>query len=100
MKAILVPTAGIIDFVSLCKKFVLLISKINPKSKLIVSCEFKCIKEQGIQTSQGNFYAEKIIFCTGLHSDRTAKRDAIKINMQIVGFRGDYYKLENKQNIK
>ena len=44
LKAILVPTAGIIDYVSLSKKFASLISKINPKSKLIVSCEFKRIK--------------------------------------------------------
>ena len=100
LKAILVPTAGIIDYICLSKKFAELISKINKKSRLIVSCEFKHVKEHEIETSLGNFYAKKIIFCTGLHSDRTAKRDAIKTNMQIVGFRGDYYELEDKANHK
>lgn len=100
LKAIWVPTAGIIDYVSVCHKFVELISVINPKSKLIVSCEFKRVEENQIQTLQGIFYADKIVFCTGLHSDRTAKRDAVKIDMQIVGFRGDYYELADKAKHK
>lgn len=93
LKAIWVPTAGIINYVSVAQKIVELISEINPKSELITSCEVKQIKHQKLKTSKGDFYANKIIFCTGLHSDRTAKKDAIKTDMKIVGFRGDYYKL-------
>ena len=36
---------------------------------------------------------DKLIICGGLFSDRLAKLDGIKLDMQIVGFRGDYYEL-------
>ncbi len=98
LKSIWVPTAGIIDYVQVAAKFAELITKINSNSKLITSCKVGCIIEEDatrktITTNQGNFTAEKLIFCTGLHSDRNAKKNKVKINMQIIGFRGDYYKL-------
>ncbi len=37
-----------------------------------------------------------MIFCGGLFSDRLAKKDRVKTNMQIVGFRGDYYDLTDQ----
>lgn len=100
LKAIWVPTAGIIDYVSVSQKFAELIAEINPKSKLITSCEVKQIKHQKLKTSKGDFVADKIIFCTGLHSDRTAKKDTIKTDMRIVGFRGDYYRLTEEAKLK
>lgn len=102
LKAIWVPTAGIIDYVSVSQKFVELIRTINQNSKLITFCEIKKINNQELKTSKGDFTATKIIFCTGLHSDRTAKKDSIKTQLKIVGFRGDYYRLteEAKHKIK
>ncbi len=100
LKAIWVPTAGIVDYVSVCHKFVELITQINLKSKLIVSCKFKSVEGSQIKTSKGIYKADKIIFCTGLHSDRTAKKDTVKVNMQIVGFRGDYYELVDEARHK
>lgn len=102
LKAIWVPTAGIIDYVSVSQKFVELINEINTESKLITSCEVQKIERQQLKTSKGEFSADKIIFCAGLHSDRIAKKDSLKIDMKIVGFRGDYYRLtdEAKHKIK
>ncbi len=98
IKSIWVPTAGIIDYVAVAKKFAELITKINPKSKVILSCKVNKITNDSdtsktIITNKGTFTTEKLIFCTGLHSDRNAKKNKVKIDMQIVGFRGDYYKL-------
>ncbi|HIE45323.1 MAG TPA: L-2-hydroxyglutarate oxidase [Flavobacteriaceae bacterium] len=98
LKAIWVPTAGIINYVQVANNFVELITKINNKSRLITSCKVNRIidnqpNRKTIATSQGDFNTEKLIFCTGLHSDRNAKKNKTKIDMQIVGFRGDYYKL-------
>ncbi|PHR72217.1 MAG: L-2-hydroxyglutarate oxidase [Lutibacter sp.] len=102
LKAIWVPTAGIIDYVSVSQKFVELIININQKSKLITSCEVQKIEHQKLKTSKGDFYAHKIIFCAGLYSDRMAKKDSVKTDMKIVGFRGDYYRLTDaaKHKIK
>jgi len=97
VKAIFVPSAGIIDYVAVGEKFIELIHQKNPNSKLITKCKVEKVHntkpKKVLKTSQGDFKAQQIIFCTGLQSDRTAKSDKVKINMQIVGFRGDYYEL-------
>ncbi|MCF6349777.1 MAG: L-2-hydroxyglutarate oxidase [Flavobacteriaceae bacterium] len=98
IKSIWVPTAGIINYVKVAEKFAELITKINPKSKLILSCRVGKTSSnleqlKTILTSQGIFTTEKLIFCTGLQSDRSAKKDNVKLDLKIVGFRGDYYKL-------
>jgi len=99
LKSIWVPTAGIINYVQVANKFVEIIKVINPNSKVIFSCEVDKITSDNtskkiITTSKGNFTTEKLIFCTGLQSDRNAKKNKVNIDMQIVGFRGDYYKLK------
>jgi L-2-hydroxyglutarate oxidase len=97
IKAVWVPVAGIIDYVDVSQKFAKLISEINPESKLFTSCEVKEIstvdKNKKLITTGGTFKANKVIFCGGLESDRLANKDGLKLDMQIVGFRGDYYEL-------
>lgn len=98
LKAIWVPTAGIIDYVGVCKAFVFRINKLNPKSRLILSCEVQKINTKKnstiLKTSLGDFSASKVIFCAGLNSDRSAKKDKLKLDVKIVGFRGDYFELK------
>lgn len=104
LKAIWVPTAGIIDYVGVCKAFVFKINKLNPKSKLILSCEVKKINASKnntiLKTSLGNFSAGNVIFCAGLNSDRNAKKDHLKLDVKIVGFRGDYFELKSEAAYK
>jgi L-2-hydroxyglutarate oxidase len=93
-----VPTAGIIDYVGVCKAFVHQIKTINAASNLFSSCEVQSIitadKKTILKTTNGNFEAAKVIFCAGLHSDRIAIKDHATLDMQIVGFRGDYFMLK------
>lgn len=98
LKAIWVPTAGIIDYVGVCKAFVHQIKTINAASNLFSSCEVQSIitadKKTILKTTNGNFEAAKVIFCAGLHSDRIAIKDHATLDIQIVGFRGDYFMLK------
>ncbi|WP_372794232.1 L-2-hydroxyglutarate oxidase [Lutibacter sp.] len=98
IKAIWVPTAGIIDYVAVSKMFIQQISAINSASKLITSCKVKKVISTNnyttLQTNLGKLIAEKIIFCAGLFSDRIAEKDDLKLDMNIVGFRGDYFELK------
>ena len=48
----------------------------------------------------GTFKANSIIFCGGLQADRLAKKSNIDLDLQIVGFRGDYYELTDKAKHK
>lgn len=100
LKAILVPSAGIIDYVQVCEKFVELIQLTQSKSKLELSCKVESINGDCVQTSKGVFSTETIIFCTGLFADRVAKQDAHTLDLQIVGFRGDYYRLTDEAKHK
>jgi len=99
IKSIWVPTAGIINYVQVAHEFASLIHEINPDSAIIYTCNVDRIVDdrsikKTIATSKGNFTTDKLIFCTGLQSDRNAKKNKTDVDMQIVGFRGDYYKLQ------
>ena len=98
VKAIWVPTAGIIDYVSVSKTFIHKIKTINSNSAFYNNCEVKKVgvfkNDTILTTTKGDFIAEKTIFCTGLQSDRNAEKDNLKLDMHIVGFRGDYYELK------
>ncbi len=104
IKAIHVPSAGIIDYVATNLKLASLISEINPESKLITSCEYLLTQQDGlkniVQTSKGIFTTDKVILCSGLQSDRNAAKDHAHLNLKIVGFRGDYYEFTNKKKHK
>ena len=97
IKAIWIPTAGIIDYVGVCKEFVSQIERLNIKSKFYPSCKVKTIDSFNnktiLKTNDGLFEASQVIFCTGLQSDRNAKKDNIQLAIKIVGFRGDYFEL-------
>lgn len=104
IKGIWVPTAGIIDYVAVSKAFVNQITSINAESKLIKSCEvIDVITETDTSTlitNKGNFISNKVIFCTGLQSDRIAAKDHLKLDLHIVGFRGDYFELKPEASHK
>lgn len=97
LKAIWVPTAGIINYAQVTNKFAEIITEINQNSRVVKSCEVLDItnlnNKISISTNQKTYIGEKIIVCTGLHSDRVARKNKIKLDMQIVGFRGDYYEI-------
>jgi L-2-hydroxyglutarate oxidase len=104
VKAIHVPSAGIIDYVATNKKLAALISEINPNSKLITSCTYNKTIRDGLKkivyTSVGTFTTDKVILCTGLQSDRNAEKDQAHLDLKIVGFRGDYYEFIPEQKHK
>jgi len=97
LKAIWVPSAGIIDYVAVVKKFIDLVLKNNKNNKLFlgekVNSLLRVNKKILVETDQQVISANELIICAGLFSDRLAKLDGIKLDMQIVGFRGDYYEL-------
>ena len=100
--ALHVPESGIIDYKQTTEKFAEKILSINKKSKIILSCEVYNFDDTSLFTSKGKIFSKSNIFCSGLFSDRLAKKDNIKADMKIVGFRGDYFKLklEAKNKVK
>ena len=93
VSALWVPQSGIIDYVAVTNKFAENIIDINSNSQILKSCELLDYNNDYLSTSQGNFVVKNIIFCGGLFADRLALKDIDSLDMRIVGFRGDYYKL-------
>lgn len=101
-----VPCTGIIDFVGATNKMAENAKSINPNSELHLNEEaldFEHHEEYTeVITSKGKYQSERLIFCGGLQADRLAKKDNAEIKERIVGFRGDYYELEDhaKEKVK
>jgi len=95
MEALWVPESGIIDYKGVTNKLAELIKQINPNSVILKNCELISVENDILKTSKGDIKSSHSVFCGGLFSDRLAKKDKIKLKMKIVGFRGDYYDLED-----
>jgi L-2-hydroxyglutarate oxidase len=97
LKAIWVPSAGIIDYPEVVHKFMHLVLKANPGNQLFLGRKVKGLKRNEglieVKSNDGPIWAKEVIVCGGLHSDRLAGMDAVRSGIQIVGFRGDYYEL-------
>lgn len=104
LRAIWVPGAGIIDYPEVVRKLAQLMVAANDQNRVLLGQEVVGIqrseKEVGVQIRNGgtghtaSLKASKVIVCAGLQSDRIARLDGLSLDMQIVGFRGDYYELD------
>ena len=94
-KAVFVSQAGIIDFKIVLEKYAEKLGSYN--CEIRTNTEVQNFTENtddvNIETDSGNEIAKKIIFCAGLQSDRLAQLSDKELNLRIIPFRGEYYKL-------
>jgi L-2-hydroxyglutarate oxidase len=99
-----VPCTGIIDYTDVARKYVELIHAKNNGSKVLTSHKVIDFIKKGettdVVTEHGTFNGKYIISCAGLQADRITKKDHVKTDSAIVGFRGDYYDLTEKGRAK
>ena len=97
--ALWVPCTGIIDFRDATSKMVEVALAIQEQSEVHLSEEVLDFVPEGegtrVITSKSNYLATKLIVCGGLQADRLAKKDGVKLKEKVVGFRGDYYELND-----
>lgn len=102
IKAISVPCAGIIDFPAVARKYAELL--IAAGGEVLTGTEVKAIEHSDghylLRTSAGDMRAGYLVACGGSQSDRLALQDGLDPGMRIVGFRGEYYELENKERVR
>jgi L-2-hydroxyglutarate oxidase len=93
-----VPCTGIIDYVGATKNMLEIATAINEDSKVFLGHNVTSINQvdnqKQIVTSKAVFNSKYLIVCGGLQADRLAKNDGINLKERVVGFRGDYYELE------
>lgn len=101
-EALLVPEEGIVDYKGVMRKLVELIEGLggkvhfsSPILKLIESEK----GEIAIETELGSCSFDKLISCTGLHSDRAFRKFTGKKGpLKIVPFRGEYLSFKPEYN--
>jgi len=94
-----VPQTGIVDYVAVTNKYADLISEnggeIKTNSKLV------SVKKDGndlvLFTEHDEYRTKFIVNCGGLQSDRIAKLFGVDPKLQIIPFRGEYYKLKKEK---
>lgn len=98
VKAIHVPCTGIVDFKGVCEK----LKNCVEQNGNMVKCKQKVTAidvENGISkitTETDVFKTRYLITCAGLQSDLVAKLADVQPEIQIVPFRGEYYRLKSE----
>tara|TARA_B100001939_G_scaffold347605_1_gene369737 strand:+ start:298 stop:1518 length:1221 start_codon:yes stop_codon:yes gene_type:complete len=94
-----VPCTGIIDFRGTTNKLAEIALAKNAASKMVLGEEAKNFETTSelttITTTKNTYKAKRLIFCGGLQADRLAAKDRAPIKEKVIGFRGDYYELED-----
>ncbi|MET3696605.1 L-2-hydroxyglutarate oxidase [Bacillus oleivorans] len=96
LEAIHVPAAGIVNYKQVSEKIAELIQERGGKVKCGEAVRAIQEHQDGVtvETDQNTYETKFLVNCAGLHSDRIAKLAGYQIDMKIVPFRGEYYKLK------
>lgn len=99
IQGIWVPQAGIIDYKAVAEKIAEIIRAKGSAIKLGARVEKISLNdmEVAVQTTIGDFTALLLINCAGLYSDKVAQLTLPSLDMRIIPFRGEYYKLKKEK---
>jgi len=96
---LLVQQTGIVDFLQVTNTFAQLINEAG--GDVETDCRFISINKSGkefvLKTSRGDIKSKFFVNCGGLYSDRVAKVCGVNPGLQIIPFRGEYFKLKEEK---
>lgn len=94
--ALHVPQEGIVDYPKVCAT----IGKLNQAQgvRILTSARVTGLQARNhgwlVRSAAGDFEADFVVNCAGLHCDRVSELAGEKREVRIVPFRGEYYKLK------
>ncbi|WP_194788067.1 L-2-hydroxyglutarate oxidase [Pseudomonas sp. UFMG81] len=98
--ALFLDATGIVDYKQVCNAMAKVIRQAG--GELHLSTPVRAIQEHAEHvsiSSDGNTWqARQLVACAGLQSDRLARLAGVKIDHQIIPFRGEYYRLPASKN--
>lgn len=98
--ALFVDATGIVDYTHVCAAMAKVIEQAGGELRL--STTVRAIRELGehveIRDDHQTWHARQLVACAGLQSDRLARLAGVKIDHQIIPFRGEYYRLPASKN--
>jgi L-2-hydroxyglutarate oxidase len=102
LDAVHVPEEGIVDFTQVCLAMRRRIEEAG--GKVVCGAKVTRLRQSAsawvAQTMAGEWEADYLVNCAGLHSDRVAELAGEKRDVRIIPFRGEYFKLKpDRQNL-
>ncbi len=99
LEGFFVPQTGIVDYTKVALKYGEILRKNGAMIKL--GERVTDIRTQSNQldviTDKSNYQSKLIINCAGLYSDKVARLTVKNLNVKIIPFRGEYYKLKKEK---
>lgn len=96
ISGIYVPQTGIVDFTEVALKYAALIEEKGGVIKL--GEKVTDIKKDLIETDKDTYNPKVIVNCAGLYSDKIARMTGQDIDIKIIPFRGEYYKIKQDKH--
>ncbi|MEE1883550.1 L-2-hydroxyglutarate oxidase [Pseudomonas soli] len=98
--ALFLDATGIVDYQQVCDAMAKVIRQAGGEVRL--STAVRAIQEHAdhvaVSTDGNTWRARQMVACAGLQSDRLARLAGVKIDHQIIPFRGEYYRLPASKN--
>jgi L-2-hydroxyglutarate oxidase len=100
IKGIVVPETGIVNYTTVAEKYAELIQQngntINLDEKVMrITPEKNSVR---VETNRGNYETRLIVNCAGLYSDKIARMTGQQIDVKIIPFRGEYFKIKKEKH--
>ncbi len=99
IQGIFVPQTGIVDYTKVALKYGEVLQKNGATIKLgerVIGIQSKSDYQEVI-TDQSTYSTKLVINCAGLYSDKVARLTVPNVNVKIIPFRGEYYKLKKEK---
>lgn len=99
MEGIFVPQTGIVDYRLVAEKYGEVLRSLGVEihlSEKVIDVETGTSTSTVI-TSKNTYTTELVINCAGLYSDKVARLTVKNLNVKIIPFRGEYYKLKKEK---
>jgi (S)-2-hydroxyglutarate dehydrogenase len=99
LAGIFVPQTGIVDYKKVALKYAELIQKLDGQIQLNERViDIQSSEHNNVVVTQKTSYSTKLVVnCAGLYSDKVARMTVPKLNLKIIPFRGEYYKLKKEK---
>lgn len=94
LAGIWVPQTGIVDYTLVARKYAELLEKGG--TTLRFGERVQAVQGDTVVTDKSSYQTKLTINCAGLYSDKVASMTVPGLNVRIIPFRGEYYKLKKK----
>ena len=95
LEAIFVKDAGIVDYKGVARALAQI-----AQAKVVTKAEVLSLVPGAdsvlVESTAGSFKVDSVVNCAGLHCDRVARRAGLDPGLQIVPFKGEYFRLRKR----